>query len=124
MNRREMIRTATAAALGAAAFPLGWTAAADGAKKRLLLFTRSQGYEHDVVKPKANKLGLAEQIMTDLAAKHGFAVTCTKDGRVMLAEETAKYDAFFFYTPRDLTAEGGDKQPPMPPEGKKALLKA
>jgi len=124
MNRREMLRTASAAALGTAAFPLGWTSAAEGAKKRLLMFTRSQGFEHDVVKRKGDKLGLAEQIMTDLAGKHGFEVTCTKDGRVVLPEEIAKYDAFFFYTTGDLTAEGGDKQPPMPPEGKKALLKA
>src|SRR5262249_27564172 len=34
------------------------------------------------------------------------------------------YDAFFFYTTGDPTQEGGDKQPPMTKDGKKALLEA
>src|SRR5262249_13311125 len=51
-------------------------------------------------------------------------VTCTKDGREFLPETIAKYDAFLFETTMDLTKEGGDHNPPMPPEGKKALLQA
>jgi type 1 glutamine amidotransferase len=127
MNRREMlVRTGAAAVtLGLSRFPLGWAASADAPKKHILMYTRSQGFEHPVVRrPRNNKLSLAEQIVTDLGAKNGFDVTCTKDGRDFLPETLKKYDAFLFETQGDLTKEGVDKQPPMLPEGKKALLKA
>src|SRR5262245_46042908 len=126
MNRRDLLKAGAAGlAWSLSSFPFGWTARADGPKKRVLVFTRSAGFEHSVVKRgKDNALSLAEQIMTDLAAKHGFEVTCTKAGREFLPETLAKYDAFFFETTEDLTKEGGDRQPPMPVEGKKALLDA
>lgn len=124
MNRRQMLKT-TMFGIGLSAFPFGWVAGAQtGKKKRVLMFTRSQGFEHSVIKRKGSELSHAERIFTELGSKHGFDVTATKDGRVFLPEEIAKYDAFFFYTTGDLTKEGGDKQPPMPPEGKTALLKA
>ena len=124
LTRRQML-AASGAALSLSAFPTGWTTAADAPKRKVLMFTRSQGFEHSVIKRSTpDKLGHAEQILTDLGAKNGFEVTCTKDGRVFLPENIAKYDAFFFYTTGDLTKEGGDKTPPMPAEGKIALLKA
>jgi type 1 glutamine amidotransferase len=121
-----LVRTGAAAfTLGLSPFPLGWTARADAPKRRILMFTRSQGFEHSVVKRgKNNELSWAENILKDLGDKHGFEVTCTKDGREFLPETIAKYDGFFFETTGDLTKEGGDKQPPMPAEGKKALLHA
>jgi type 1 glutamine amidotransferase len=124
MNRRDVLKAGVAGlALGLGHFPLGWVRAADGSKKRLLMYTRSAGYEHDVIKRgKDNALSLAEKIVTDLGAKHGFEVTCTKDGKDFLPDNLAKYDAFLFETTEDLTKEGGDKNRPMPPEGKQALL--
>src|SRR5205085_8047419 len=89
MNRREMLRRTGAAglALGLSQFPLGWANAAESRKRHILVFTRSQGFEHSVVKRKsANDLSMVETIMTDLGKKHGFEVTCTKDGRVFLPE--------------------------------------
>ncbi len=126
MNRRDILKAGAAGlALGFANFPLGWTAAADDKKKNLLMFTRSQGYEHGCIKRgKENALSLGERIVTDLAKKHGFEVTCTKDGRQFLSENIAKYDAFLFETTGDLTKDGGDGNPPMPEEGKKAFLQA
>src|SRR5205823_8096883 len=50
--------------------------------------------------------------------------THTKDGRIFLPETIKAFDAFLFETTGDLTKMGGDNQPPMPPEGKKALLDA
>jgi type 1 glutamine amidotransferase len=88
------------------------------------MFTRSQGFEHSVVKRNKGELAFAERIMTGLGEKHGFNVTCSKDGRDFLPETIAKYDGFLFETTGDLTQDGGDHQPPMPPEGKTALLKA
>lgn len=125
MNRRDLLKTGLAAvAAGAAPFPLAWIAPAAETKRRILMFTRSQGFEHSVVKRKNGQLSLAETIVTDLGKKHGFEVTCTKDGREFLPQNLAKYDGFVFETTGDLTKEGGDHQPPMPPEGKTALLKA
>ena len=143
MNRRDkLVRTGAAAltlGLGDSLFPRGWTTAADSPKRRLLMYTRSVGYEHDVVKrpnrlneklrnefglSKDDKLSLAESIVIDLGKKHGFEVTATKDGRVFVGGDLDKYDAFVFETQGDLSKEGGDKEPPMPPEGKQALLKA
>ncbi len=127
MNRRQMLVRSGAAALtlGLSNFPLGWTAAADGAKKRVLMFTRSQWFQHDCVKRKGGKLSLAEQTVTDLGAKHGFDVVCEKDGRVFLSADFPKYDGFVFETQGDLTAEKSlDGAPPMTADGKKALLDA
>jgi type 1 glutamine amidotransferase len=111
--------------LGLSAFPFGGAARAGTRAKHVLMFTRSQTFEHSVVKRgKGNELSLAERIVIDLGKKHGFEVTCTKDGREFLPETLAKYDAFLFETTGDLTKEGGDKNPPMPVEGKKAFLDA
>jgi type 1 glutamine amidotransferase len=116
---------ATALTLGLSRFPLGWAAAADTPKRRILMYTRSQTFEHSVVKRgKNNELSLAENIVKKLGDQHGFEVTCTKDGREFLPETIAKFDGFLFETTGDLTKEKGDRQPPMPVEGKRALLKA
>ena len=126
MNRRDLLRTGAAAvtALGSSAFPFGWTARADEPKKKrkVLVYTRSQGFEHSVVKLDKNGSCLVNRIFTKLGAEHGFDVHCTKDGRIFLPETLKEFDAIFFETTEDLTREGGDKQPPMPKEGKQALL--
>src|ERR1700693_1507815 len=100
MNRREMLLRSGAAAvtLGSLPFPFGWTAPARaGSPRHILMFPRSRGYEHSVIKrSKNNELSLAERIVTGLAEKHGFRVTCTKDGREFLPETIAKYDGFLF----------------------------
>jgi type 1 glutamine amidotransferase len=126
MNRRDLLKAGLAGlALGLGRFPLGWAAGAETQRRQLLMYTRSQGYEHSVIKRGKNgDLSLAERIVTDLGARHGFEVTCTKDGQVFLPESIGKFDAFLFETTGDLTKEGGDGQRPMPAEGKKALLAA
>jgi uncharacterized protein len=127
MNRRELLRNTGLAALLLGAEPLtrSWLRAADGPKKKVLMYTRSQGYEHDVVKRRGDKLSLAEQIVTDHGPKHAFEVVCEKDGRVFLSKDFSHFDAFLFETQGDLGAEKSlDGAPPVPPEGKKALLDA
>jgi type 1 glutamine amidotransferase len=126
MNRRDVLKAGVAGlALGLTRFPFGWSARADAPKRHLLMYTRSQGFEHSVIKRgKKGELSLAERIVTGLGDKHGFEVTCTKDGQVFLPGSIDKFDAFLFETTMDLTKEGGDGQRPMPPEGKTALLKA
>lgn len=110
--------------VGLSGFPTGWAGAAEGPKRRILMFTKSSGFEHPGIKITDGQPGYAIKTLTDLGAAHGFEVTQTKDGTVFTPENIAKYDAFFFYTSGDLTAPGTDKNPPMTPEGKAALLDA
>lgn len=123
MNRREMLLGVGAAALAAAPFPRGW-AAGNSPKRRILLFTKSSGFEHPVIKRVGDKPSLVEQVLTDLGARHGFEITATKDGRFFTPRTIAEHDAFFFYTTGDLTTPGTDKNPPMTPQMKMALLGA
>jgi type 1 glutamine amidotransferase len=128
MNRRELLKTgAGLLALGGLPFPLSWTAAADDKKKkRILMYTRSEGFEHSVVhRGKGGALSLAEKIITDLGKKHGFEVVCEKDGRVFLSKGFDEFDGFFFQTQGNLLSEKSrDGSPPMTRDGKKALLDA
>jgi type 1 glutamine amidotransferase len=128
MNRREVLFGAGAAAAiaGLSRFPLSWAAAADAPKRRILMYTRSEGFEHSVVhRNSANELSMAEKIVTDLGAKHGFEVKCEKDGRVFVNDDLSKYDAFLFETQGNLASEKSrDGTPPVPPEGKKKFLEA
>ena len=47
-DRRDFLRTAGLAACSAA-FPLQWVAARDDRPHRILMYTRSQTFQHDVV---------------------------------------------------------------------------
>jgi type 1 glutamine amidotransferase len=114
-----------AVALGLADLLSGWTRAADTPKKRILVYTRSVEFEHPVVRRTGGKLSLAETIATDLGSKNGIEVVCEKDGRIFLSKEFPRFDGFLFETQGDLTREKcKDGSPPMPPEGKRALLEA
>jgi len=92
--------------------------------KKILFFSKSSGYEHDMIKQKDGQPSMAEKILTELGEKNNLQFTFTKDGSVFTPENIAKYDAFFFYTTGDLTEPGGDKNPPMSPAGKAAFLEA
>jgi uncharacterized protein len=124
MNRRELLRTLGMAGLaaGVKGFPFARGLQSAAQPRKILMFTKSSGYEHSVIHRTDGKLGLAEQIVTDLGKQHSFEVTATKDGRIFSGAELPQYDAFFFYTTGDLTTEGTDKNPPMTAEGKLRFL--
>jgi uncharacterized protein len=129
MNRRQLLQRAglAALALGTSRLPFGWTAPSEGGKKKILMFTRSQGFQHSVVtRPKeAGKLSLAEQIVTDLGAKHDFDVVCEKDGGVFESKDFAGFDGFVFETQGNISAEKSlDGAPPVTDKGKQNLLDA
>src|SRR5437016_440320 len=63
---------------------------------KVLFFSKSSSYEHDVVKRTDKALSLAEAILTEIGRIHGFDVIATKDGRVF-DSDLAQYDAFFFF---------------------------
>jgi uncharacterized protein len=92
--------------------------------QRVLVFTKSSGYEHSIIKREGDSLSHAERIITELGRENGFEVTATKDGRIFTPQQLRPFDAFVFCTTGDLTTEGTDKQPPMPADGKRALLDA
>jgi type 1 glutamine amidotransferase len=122
MTRRQMLARTGAGALALGLLGAPAVRAADA--KKVLFFSRSQGFEHSVIKRKDGELSHAEKILQELGPKHGIEFTFSKDGGLFTKESLAKFDAFFFYTTLDLAATGGDNQPPMPPEGKAALLDA
>lgn len=125
MKRREMLIASSAALLGSQ-FPWRWCQAADekaGDKKKLLMFTRSQSFEHSSCKREGDKLAFNERLVTDLGRDHQFDVVATKDGGIF-DKPLDEFDAFLFYTTGDLTQPGGDGQPPMSADGKKRLIDA
>lgn len=118
VDRRAFVRTITAATACLTLPPRLFSAS----KKSLLVFTKSSGFEHEVVKRKDGKLSICETVLTELGAKHGFEVTCSKDGRIFDSKDFHAHQAVFFFTTGDLTEAGTDKNPPMSAAGKQALL--
>ncbi|MBX3421410.1 MAG: ThuA domain-containing protein [Pirellulaceae bacterium] len=92
-------------------------------KKRILFFTRSQTFEHSVIRRISDAPSHAGRVMSEFAGAAGFEFHETKDGSVFDGD-LDQYDAFFFFTTGDLTKSGGDKQPPMSEKGKQRLLDA
>lgn len=122
MKRRDFLLSA-GAALAASTFPCRWTPAADGKRRKVLYYTCSAGFEHSAVKRSGSELSFSEKVLSELGPKHGFDVTCTKDGSVFDAD-LAKYDVIAFYTSGDLTKPDKYGNPPMTPAGKQKLLDA
>lgn len=119
-GRREFLRTMGVAS-SALAFP---GALLPASKKPVLLFTKSSGFEHEVIKTNEGKPSVVEVALRKMGAKHGFELTATKDGSIFDSGEFRKYGVLFFFTTGDLTKPGTDKQPPMSLQGKQAFLNA
>ena len=64
----------------------------------------------------------AEKVLTELGTAHDVAFTFSKDGSKFSEEYLAGFDVMFFYASGNLEKSGTDKNPPMPAEGKAALL--
>ncbi|HXZ79014.1 MAG TPA: ThuA domain-containing protein [Terriglobales bacterium] len=129
MNRRDLLLGGLSLALASALPDDAWSQKPPGKakqprKKRVLLFTKSSGYEHSVVKPDAKGTSLVERTFTDLATKGEFELTASKDGSIFTPERISSFDGFVFFTSGDLTQAGTDKNPPMTAEGKQVFLDA
>jgi type 1 glutamine amidotransferase len=92
--------------------------------KSVLVFTKSSGWEHDVVKRVDGKPSIVDDTVTALGEKHGFHVGVTKDGRIFDSKDFHSYAAVVFFTTGDLATLGTDGKPPMPAKGKEAFLEA
>jgi uncharacterized protein len=119
-NRRHFLKTA---ALASAAITLPKPLAFPSSKS-LLVFTKSSGFEHSVVKRNDGKLSIAETTVTELGKKHAFQVQCSKDGRIFDSSELHSFQGVLFFTTGDLTQSGTDKNPPMSGQGKQTFLEA
>jgi type 1 glutamine amidotransferase len=119
-NRRDFLRTTAAAGAGLA-LTRNLLAAP---KKSVLVFTKSSGWEHDVVKRVDGKLSIVETAVTEMGTKNNFEVVCSKDGRIFDSSDFTGFGAAFFFTTGDLLEPGTDKQPPMTAMGKQKLLDA
>lgn len=89
---------------------------------KLLFFTKSSGFEHDVISWKKGQPSFAEKIFSELGTKYTWQFEFSKDGSKFSPEYLAGFDAVIFYTTGDLTSPGTDQQPPMAPAGKQALF--
>lgn len=99
------------------------------APKRVLVFTKSSGFEHDAIKTDGKPgHGYAFRILASIGQKQQIDFVYSKDGSLITPEYLAQFDAFFFYTTGDLTKAKsdprGDGLQPMTPGGKTALLAA
>jgi type 1 glutamine amidotransferase len=124
LGRRQMLVRSAFAALGLGL--AGWPALtrAQAAKRKVLFFSKSSGFEHSVIKRKGGELSFAELILKRLGPEHGVEFTFSKDGALFSADYLAGFEGYMFYTTGDLTTSGTDKNPPMTSEGKAALLAA
>ena len=118
LTRRQFVEMGAVAGLSLAA-SRGLFATS---KKSVLVFTKSSGFEHDVVKLRDGKPSIMEDAVSQLGQKHGFQVTATKDGRIFDSPDFREHAAVIFFTTGDLTTAGTDKNPPMSAAGKQKLL--
>jgi type 1 glutamine amidotransferase len=122
MTRRQMILRAAATTFGLGL--AGCSSLSPGRPKKVLFFSKSSGFEHSVIQRKNGQPSFAENILADFGPRHGIDFTFSKDGSLFTPAYLAQFDAYYFHTTGDLTAEGTDKNPPMTPAGKDAFLDA
>ena len=96
--------------------------AADAPKRKILFFTKSSGFEHDVISYKKGQPSFAEKVLLDLGAKNHWEFVFSKDGSLFSKDYLSQFGALFFYSTGDLCEPGTDKNPPMTEAGKQALL--
>ena len=119
-TRRDFLRTTAVAGAGLLVSRASFAAK----KKSVLLFTKSSGFEHQVVKVSNGQPSIMETAIRGFADSSNFELTASKDGRIFDSKEFQDYAAVVFFTTGDLTEEGTDKNPPMSAQGKQAFLDA
>ena len=124
-DRRQLLKAAAQLSVAAPSFQLVPSLLADDQppKKKVLFFTKSQTFEHSVIRRTSDAPSHAGRLLSEFAGKAGFEIFETKDGSVFDGD-LKQYDAIFFFTTGDLTKTAGDKSEPMSERGKENLLQA
>jgi type 1 glutamine amidotransferase len=124
-NRRDVLKASALAGAGLMLSPFLSNLRAqpsDGPRKKVLFFTKSSGFQHSVITRKGDdptKLAYAEAILTDLGAKNGFDVVCSKDGTIFGSPQKINaFDVIVFYTTGDLTQDSDKYAKKKGPDGK------
>ncbi|MDD3469709.1 MAG: ThuA domain-containing protein [Thermoguttaceae bacterium] len=126
MKRRDLLRLGGVVMLGGLAvpaiFPTGFTRAADGRKRKVLYFTRCNGFVHGPVTRHHGELAFSEKLLIEEGKKQDVEVVCTKDGSVFDGD-LDQWDTIAFYTSGNLCDKAGDTDEPcISQTGKAALL--
>ena len=99
-----------------------------GATKRVLFFSKASSWEKKIVHRTGDELSYLETAVQQLGKENNIEFTFSKDGGIFTPEKIAGFDAFFFFTSGDPTAQArngrGDNYPLMTLDGKKAFLDA
>jgi len=95
---------------------------AETTKPKILFFTKSSGWEHEVISWQKGRPSFAEKQLLDLAQKNQWEMVFSKDGSLFSPAYLATFDVLMFYTTGDLTQAGTDKHPPMTLAGKQAIF--
>lgn len=98
-------------------------AAEEQTAPRVLLFTKSAGFEHSVIKEtRRQPVSHAEGILRSITDEMGAVLESTKDGTRISKETLSSVDVVIFYTSGNLTEKGNDGHPPVTPEGMNTLF--
>ena len=96
--------------------------AVDAPHRKILFFSKSSGFEHDVISYKKGQPSFAENQLLGLGKDNNWEFVFSKDGSKFSPAYLAQFDCVMFYTTGDLCSEGTDKNPPMSLAGKQALF--
>jgi type 1 glutamine amidotransferase len=91
---------------------------------RVLYFTKSAGYEHDIVRHQDGVPSHSERVLLKLGAANDIDFVFSKDGSLFSPTYFGEFDAVMFFTGGDISSVGDDGHPAVTPEGKEALLDA
>lgn len=91
---------------------------------RVLYFTKSAGYEHDIVRHEGGVPSHSERVLLELGAANDIDFVFSKDGSLFSPAYFGGFDAVMFFTGGDISSVGDDGHPAVRPAGKQALLDA
>ena len=90
---------------------------------KVLFFSKSSGWEHDVIKRgEDGSRSHAEKVLAQLGTENNMVFTFSKDGSKFSPKYLADFDVMFFYASGNLQKRSTDGHPPMSAKGKAARL--
>lgn len=123
MRRRDFLACSALATTLPFTASLSQLFATEGNAKKILFFSRSQGFEHSPIKFDEKGECVAGTALSKLAKELGYELVSTKDGSVFDGD-LSQYAAFVFYTSGNLDQEGGDGATPISSSGMKNFFTA